>query len=165
MQHPEQHPPVGEPLGLDGWSVEHDPVGVLDTHATTVHPTADDRRTLTRSVRTFCRICEVHCGLVVDVEPDPATGAERVIKVSPDRDHPVSKGYCCVKGLGLGALHHDPDRVDRPLKRVDGELVEIGWDQALAEIGARVRGLVDEHGPRRWRSTRATRRSSPCRAP
>ena len=106
----------------------------------------------TRSVRTFCRICEVHCGLVVDLEPDTspgaAPGAETVTKVSPDRDHPVSKGYCCVKGLGLGALHHDADRVDVPLKRVDGELVEISWDQALAEIGAKVRGIVDEHGPR-----------------
>jgi formate dehydrogenase len=107
---------------------------------------------MTRSVRTFCRICEVHCGLVVDVDLVPgspgAPATERVTKVSPDRDHPVSKGYCCVKGLGLGALHHDPDRVDVPLKRVDGELVEISWEQALAEIGARVRGLVDEHGPR-----------------
>ncbi len=106
---------------------------------------------MTRSVRTFCRICEVHCGLVVDIEPDPAAGAataERVSKVSPDRDHPVSKGYCCVKGLGLGALHHDPDRVDVPLKRVDGELVEITWEQALREIGAKVRAIVDEHGPR-----------------
>jgi len=103
---------------------------------------------MTRSVRTFCRICEVHCGLVVDVESDPSTGGERVAKVSPDRDHPVSQGYCCVKGLGLGALHHDPDRLDVPLKRVDGELVEISWEQALAEIGARVRAIVDANGPR-----------------
>ncbi len=102
----------------------------------------------TSSIRTFCRICEVHCGLVVDVEVDPATGGERVTKVSPDREHPVSRGYCCVKGLGLGALHHDRDRLDVPLKRVDGELVEISWDQALSEIGAKVRTLVDEHGPR-----------------
>ncbi|MGA8845066.1 MAG: molybdopterin-dependent oxidoreductase, partial [Nocardioides sp.] len=103
---------------------------------------------MTRSLRTFCRICEVHCGLVVDVDTDLATGDERVVKVSPDRDHPVTQGYCCVKGLGLGALHHDPDRVDVPLKRVDGELVEISWEQALAEIGASVRAIVDEHGPR-----------------
>ncbi|WP_148615654.1 molybdopterin-containing oxidoreductase family protein [Nocardioides rubriscoriae] len=96
-----------------------------------------------RSVRTFCRICEVHCGLVVDVAAD-----ETVLKVRPDRDHPVSKGYCCVKGLGLGALHHDDDRLDTPLKRVDGELVPVSWEQATAEIGARVRALVDAHGPR-----------------
>lgn len=99
-----------------------------------------------RSVRTFCRICEVHCGLVVDVA-DTSRG-EEVVRVRPDREHPVSRGYCCVKGLGLGALHHDDDRLDTPLKRVDGELVPIGWDQATAEIGARLRELVDRHGPR-----------------
>lgn len=104
---------------------------------------------MTRSVRTFCRICEVHCGLVVDVEGSPGFGdGERVVKVRPDREHPVTKGYCCVKGLGLGALHHDEDRVETPLKRVDGELVPITWEQANREIGARVRALVDEHGPR-----------------
>lgn len=104
---------------------------------------------MTRSVRTFCRICEVHCGLVVDVEGSPGVGeGERVVKVRPDREHPVTKGYCCVKGLGLGALHHDEDRVETPLKRVDGELVPITWEQANREIGARVRALVDEHGPR-----------------
>ena len=104
---------------------------------------------MTRSVRTFCRICEVHCGLVVDVEGSPGVGdGERVVKVRPDREHPVTKGYCCVKGLGLGALHHDEDRVGTPFKRVDGELVPITWEQANREIGARVRALVDEHGPR-----------------
>ena len=104
---------------------------------------------MTRSVRTFCRICEVHCGLVVDVEGSPGVGeGERVVKVRPDREHPVTKGYCCVKGLGLGALHHDEDRVETPLKRVDGELVPITWEQANREIGARVRALVGEHGPR-----------------
>ena len=103
---------------------------------------------MTRSVRTFCRICEVHCGLVVDVEDGADGTPPTVVKVRPDREHPVSKGYCCVKGLGLGALHHDPDRLDTPLKRVDGELVPIGWDQALREIGERVRGLVDAHGGR-----------------
>ncbi len=101
----------------------------------------------TRSVRTFCRICEVHCGLVADVSHRPGVG-ERVERIRPDRDHPVSKGYACVKGLGLGALHHDEDRVNTPLKRVDGELVPISWHQAITEIGTRVRALVDRHGPR-----------------
>ncbi len=101
---------------------------------------------MTRQVRTFCRICEVHCGLVADVED--TTDGERVAAVHPDRDHPVSAGYCCVKGLGLAALHHDPDRLDVPLKRVDGELRPITWEQANHEIGARLRALVAEHGPR-----------------
>ena len=102
-----------------------------------------------RRQRTFCRICEVHCGLIAEVAPSAAPGdPERIVAVHPDREHPVSRGWCCVKGLGLGALHHDPARLDRPLKRVDGELVPISWEQANREIGARIRALVDEHGPR-----------------
>ena len=97
---------------------------------------------MTTEVRTFCRICEVYCGLVAQVDDG------RVTAVRPDREHPVSRGYACVKGLGLGALHEDPHRVDHPLKRVGDRWERIGWDQALAEIGARVRALVAAHGPR-----------------
>ncbi len=93
-------------------------------------------------MRTFCRICEVYCGLVAEVDDG------RVLALRPDRDHPVSRGYACVKGLGLGALHDDPHRLDHPLKRVGDVYQRISWDQAITEIGARVRTLVDAHGPR-----------------
>src|SRR5215469_2119391 len=43
--------------------------------------------------KTFCRICEVHCGLRVDFD---AAGA--ITSLQPDRDHPVSQGYVCAKG-------------------------------------------------------------------
>mgnify|MGYP001794447269 CR=1 FL=1 len=95
------------------------------------------------TTRTFCRICEAHCGLVVESEDD------RVLRVRPDREHPVSQGYSCVKGLALGALNEDPDRVNQPLKRVGTDRwVEISWDQALEEIGAKVRALRRRHGDR-----------------
>ena len=94
--------------------------------------------------RTYCRICEAHCGLTVEV--DDATG--KVGAVRPDREHPISKGYCCVKGLGAGAMHDDPERLNYPMKRVGSELVRISWEQALTEIGAKVRELRKEHGPR-----------------
>ena len=91
---------------------------------------------------TFCRICEAHCGLVVETD-----GAE-VVKVRPDRDHPVSQGYICVKGAQAGAVHRDPKRLDTPLKRVDGQLQPISWAQALNEIGAKVKALRRTHGNR-----------------
>lgn len=96
-----------------------------------------------REQRTFCRICEAQCGLVVEVDDH-----ERVVGVSPDREHPVSKGYACVKGTSLGDLHHDPDRVDHPMKRVGDRWERISWAQALSEIGARVRALRSAHGDR-----------------
>jgi formate dehydrogenase len=97
---------------------------------------------MTTSERTFCRICEAYCGLTVELD------GQRVGAIRADRDHPVSQGYACVKGLGLGALHDDPDRVNTPLKRVGDRFEPISWPQALEEIGRKVRALHAAHGPR-----------------
>ncbi len=93
--------------------------------------------------KTYCRICEAHCGLTVEVSED-----NEVINVKPDKEHPVSKGYACIKGTGIGSLHSDPDRLNYPLKRVNGVLQRISWNQAIQEIGAKVKGLRKEHGNR-----------------
>lgn len=94
--------------------------------------------------RTYCRICEAHCGLTVEVDEE----TQRIGAVRPDRDHPVSKGYCCVKGLGSGAMHDDEERLNYPMKRVGSRFERISWDQALSEIGAKVRELRKDVGPR-----------------
>lgn len=98
--------------------------------------------------KTYCRICEAHCGLEVEVAPDESGQLDQVIAVRPDKTHPVSKGYACIKGTGIGALHTDPDRVNFPMKRVDGKLQRISWDQALKEIGDRVQVLRSRFGDR-----------------
>jgi anaerobic selenocysteine-containing dehydrogenase len=61
--------------------------------------------------------------------------------VRPDRDNPVSKGYCCVKGLGSGAMHDDEERLNYPMKRVGSTFERITWKRAIEEIGAKVRDL------------------------
>jgi len=94
----------------------------------------------TRTEFTFCRICEATCGLKATIEGD------RVVALEPDEDHVVSKGYSCIKGLRYHEIHHSPDRLRVPLKRVDGRFEEISWEQALDEIGAKVRQLVTDHG-------------------
>ena len=96
-----------------------------------------------RKQKTYCRICEAHCGLEVEVD-----SAERIVQVRPNKEHVVSKGYACIKGTSVGHLHDDPDRINYPMKRVDGAWQRIGWDQALAEIGARVTALRSAHGDR-----------------
>ena len=89
---------------------------------------------------TFCRICEPLCGLKVEVEGD------RITDIQPDPDHVVSKGYACIKGLTFEKFRTSPDRVTHPLKRVDGGYVEISWEQALTEIGEKVKTLRKAHG-------------------
>jgi anaerobic selenocysteine-containing dehydrogenase len=90
---------------------------------------------------TFCRTCEATCGLEVDVE------GNRVVTIRPDKEHVVSKGYSCVKGIHFDKVQNSPDRITAPQKRVGDQWQTISWDQAIAEIGTRIRQLVDQHGP------------------
>lgn len=89
---------------------------------------------------SFCRTCEATCGVEVDVEDN------RVVEIRPDKQHVVSKGYSCVKGIHFDQVQNSPDRVTAPMKRVGNKWQTIGWDQALAEIGQRIRQLTDAHG-------------------
>jgi anaerobic selenocysteine-containing dehydrogenase len=91
---------------------------------------------------TFCRICEPLCGMVATVEDG------RLAKLRPDPDHPLSRGYACPKGIAMTEIQNDPDRVLHPLKRVGapGEFERTTWEEAMADIGRRVRGLLDRHG-------------------
>ncbi|MFC8529908.1 molybdopterin-dependent oxidoreductase [Nocardia sp. NPDC057227] len=99
-----------------------------------------------RQVHTFCRICEPGCGLVADVRD----GAVR--QLSPDREHPVHRGFCCHKGLHYLQLHRDPDRLDRPLRRRDprtaapAESEPVDWDTAVREIAERIRDIRARYG-------------------
>lgn len=97
--------------------------------------------------RTFCRICEVHCGLIAEVEESART-EPRVLRLLPDREHPVTRGYCCAKGLRLGEVHHDTDRLNHPLKRTKDGFVRISWPQAIDEIGSKLRELLGRYEPR-----------------
>src|SRR5690242_13962648 len=59
--------------------------------------------------RRTCPLCEAMCGLKIHVRGD------RVEKITPDADDVWSRGHICPKGTTLGALHHDPDRIRRPM--------------------------------------------------
>jgi len=94
-------------------------------------------------VRTFCRICEPSCGLVAEVRD----GA--LVQLTPDRAHPVTKGFACHKGLAAVDVHRDPDRLGHPLLRdADGTRREASWDEAMAFTAGRLQRVIDEHGPR-----------------
>src|SRR3954453_6844872 len=92
---------------------------------------------------TFCRICEPLCGMVATVEDG------RLKQLRPDREHPLSKGFACPKGIAMIDVQNDPDRVLRPLKRVGGpgEFVEASWEEAFSDISTRLRRVLDDHGP------------------
>ena len=90
-------------------------------------------------VSTFCRICEPLCPLVAEVD-----GRGTVLALHPDREHPVSGGFACHKGTSYHRVHHDPNRLDHPLRRVNpkseprGRFERVSWEEALADIGERI---------------------------
>ena len=64
---------------------------------------------------------------------------ERITQLRPDPDHPLSRGYACPKGIAMAELQNDPDRVTHPLRRgPGGEFERVGWEEALADIAARL---------------------------
>jgi anaerobic selenocysteine-containing dehydrogenase len=90
-----------------------------------------------------CPLCEAMCGLTVHVE------GERVERVTANRDDVWSHGHICPKGVSLGHIHHDPDRLRRPLvRRPGGGHVEVSWDDALAEAERVLRPVLDSEGAR-----------------
>jgi anaerobic selenocysteine-containing dehydrogenase len=74
--------------------------------------------------------------------------ANRITKVKGDKDNPRSKGYVCRKGSNIAYYQHHTDRLSYPLKRIGNTFERISWDQAIEEIAAKLRSIVDTYGPR-----------------
>jgi anaerobic selenocysteine-containing dehydrogenase len=96
-----------------------------------------------RTTPTICRLCPAHCGVLATVE------AGRLTEVRGDPDNPLFRGYTCPKGRALPQIHNDPARLLCSQKRnADGAFAPIAAEQAIDEIAARIKALVDAHGPR-----------------
>ncbi|MEO8553694.1 MAG: molybdopterin-dependent oxidoreductase, partial [Kofleriaceae bacterium] len=89
---------------------------------------------------TSCPLCEATCGVVVETE------GTRVVAVRGDDEDAFSRGYICPKGTALADLHHDPDRLTRPLRRDGTTWHEMGWDEAFDHVANRIREIRRAHG-------------------
>ena len=86
-----------------------------------------------------------------------------VVKVEGNPQSVVGKGRLCGKGAGGIMTHYDPNRLKTPLRRTnpkkgldeDPRWKEIGWDEALEEIAARLRRIRAED-PRKLVMQRTT---------
>lgn len=87
-----------------------------------------------------CPLCESMCGLRVHVDDG------RVSKIRPDPDDVWSRGYACPKGLALGELHHDPDRLTAPVVRRGDRLVEATWDEAWEVVEQKLHAIIERDG-------------------
>lgn len=93
-----------------------------------------------RVVHRACPLCEATCGLQITVEGDEITD------IRGDRDDPFSQGYVCPKGVALGELHADPDRLRTPLRKVGDGWEEMEWEAALDLAAERILAAQRDHG-------------------
>jgi anaerobic selenocysteine-containing dehydrogenase len=98
------------------------------------------RRRMSELHYRSCCLCEATCGVVIETDQD------RVISVRGDDADPFSKGYICPKAAGLADLHHDPDRLRKPIVRDGGTWREVEWDHAFDLTAERLRAVQDAHG-------------------
>ncbi len=88
-----------------------------------------------------CSLCEACCGLAIRVE------SGHVTEVRPDEDDVFSHGYVCPKGIAMGEIQEDPDRVRKPLRRTpSGDFEEISWDEAMATVAERLAAVQSKYG-------------------
>lgn len=93
--------------------------------------------------QTSCYNCGVCCGLEVQIE------GNKIVNVRPDKASMRSLGgYCCRKGRAMKYFVHNKNRLDYPMKKVNGEFVRISWDQALSEIGEKIKDIQAKYSPK-----------------
>ncbi len=91
-----------------------------------------------------CNLCEAICGLEITIE------GREVVGVRGNPADPLSRGHVCPKGVAIGDVYADPDRLRRPVRRVgegaDARWEEIGWDEAFDLVADNLARVVNEHG-------------------
>jgi anaerobic selenocysteine-containing dehydrogenase len=101
---------------------------------------------LTQQVHGACPLdCPDTCSWVVTVQDG------RAVKLQGNRDHPYTRGALCVKVNRFLEHTELPDRLRWPMRRTgrkgEGRFARISWEEALGEIAARWRALIEREGP------------------
>ncbi|HEX4917248.1 MAG TPA: molybdopterin oxidoreductase family protein [Limnobacter sp.] len=91
--------------------------------------------------RRACHLCEAICGVVIEVEEG------KVVSVKGDAQDPFSRGHICPKAVALQDIHDDPDRLRKPVKKVNGQWVEIDWEEAIELACEGLYKVQKVHGP------------------
>ncbi|ORV89909.1 molybdopterin dinucleotide-binding protein [Mycobacterium interjectum] len=80
------------------------------------------------------------CGLEIQVE------GGKVTSIRGNRDDVWSRGHLCPKGVSLAQVHDDPDRIRRPMIKVDGQWREVSWDAAFRRCTELLTPVIEKYG-------------------
>ena len=76
--------------------------------------------------RSYCGLCHPRCGTLLHIEDG------RIVKVTGDPEHPVTRGVICERGRLMPDHVHHPRRLNYPLKRKGekggGQWQRLTWE-------------------------------------
>ena len=87
-----------------------------------------------------CSLCEALCGLEIEVEEN------KILSIRGDEKDVFSKGHICPKAVALKDIHEDPDRLKKPLRKIDGEWQEVSWKNAIDYTAQRLYEIQQKEG-------------------
>jgi anaerobic selenocysteine-containing dehydrogenase len=89
-------------------------------------------------VKTTCKMCPISCGIQLHIKDG------KIIKFSNMEEHIMPR--LCVKAEGIMDFVYSKARITGPLRRVDGELRELSWDEALGVVASELKRIKERYG-------------------
>ncbi len=95
-----------------------------------------------KKYKSVCSLdCWDRCSIIVSIND------KNQASIAGDHEHPITRGFLCQKGLQHLSQRNSPERITRPMKKVDGEWRPIQWQEAIKEIGDKLIQLLNNEGP------------------
>jgi formate dehydrogenase alpha subunit len=100
-----------------------------------------NRRTTENIIETTCPYCGCGCGINLHVK------SNRLVQATPRWGDAGNYSLLCVRGSYGCDFVHSWDRLNRPLVRMNGNMAETSWDEALKKVAAEFLRIKNEYGP------------------
>jgi formate dehydrogenase alpha subunit len=100
-----------------------------------------NRRTTGNIIETTCPFCGCGCGINLHVK------SNRLVQVTPQWGDAGNYSLLCVRGSYGYDFVHSPDRLTKPLVRMNGNMEETSWNEALKMVAAEFLRIKTEYGP------------------
>jgi len=104
-------------------------------------------------VKSICPYCGVGCGIEIESKNG------KVLKILPQKDHPLSKGKLCIKGSFLKEVVNSKERLKFPLLNKGRSFKKISWKEAInlvAEQFSRIKKTYGSNSIGIFASTKCT---------
>ena len=95
----------------------------------------------TRRIRTLCHMCPVHDGVIATVQNG------KITEVKGDPEHPITRGFICIKGRHAHEAVYHPQRFKQPLLRTATGWKGISWEEAIDVAADRLGEVKARFGP------------------